>query len=1009
MHIEAELAPRGLVSKAGVAALITTAGATLTALLPLAKEREHLASRVEASALSVDYLRIALNERPNDPDLRFNLAERELSAGNYGEARRLIAPMLTRADAIGKDARFRALNLEQRAYAAVTSKDPAVRRRALTRTQKALASVRSQELTDKELAELAKTAAALDAPVRRAELLLSLTERSPESFKAYAPEAEVALIQAGRIGDAAALVDRRAAREHDVRLAMHAIEMALAADAPDLTAGMVNRYERMFPKEHKLTERALQMALGRGDLRGAMQRAEKLMAAYPDDMQRRMLVRDIAGWAGDTVRATALQASLARAGVPGELQKARLMAEQRSDLPLLNELLTLEAQRGKASSTRLLARTKVLEALGAPQEALRLLDEATYGAFAGERAVWKRAVSIARALGDSVREDNLLHRMDRQFGYELPNAKRRAELAMRSGKRAKAGQELSKSEDAQSLLRAAEIAWEDDDIGLARVLYRQRTQLRDATDADFYRLSVLEGLTGDERSALRVAMAGLERFKTQSMYSLALGAALGATDRRVIASVVEASSDPEHVFHREPELVALRIVSRQQAAAEATRRGDHSRAHKLLAVAQHELTQARTDSALESGRLESLGRTQGAEEWNLAIASGDLKRVEALYPSVKPGLTPREDVFVLSLLGQKKQAFARSLTALKSKDLSADDRKQLVADAEGLKGNRVREARAGLEYTHMGPLDLPRGYATTAYDFDKYGLLAGASFTYLNPDDGKGLDTGNPYDVALQMGVHIPGDTSDTRVSVGVDTRNGSVVRPFAVARHQLKVGSADLALTAAINEVPTDTPALRMFGARDEVSVGGTVPIGEHLYASVMAQGTAYSTRNRDLLGTGITAEGAFGVKLGDASSPVNGNVRLFGRTAQRFRRDEDKLPDSVAEHLARMRASGAGPAVPDSTTWIGAGASVGKGDYTLPPLDHRKFAFLLDGSAGLLVPQKKLGVSGRAGVGMSVAGEDMLSVSGRVSNVMGNAAPGAASSTVWSVLAEYSVSLWK
>jgi hypothetical protein len=186
-------------------------------------------------------------------------------------------------------------------------------------------------------------------------------------------------------------------------------------------------------------------------------------------------------------------------------------------------------------------------------------------------------------------------------------------------------------------------------------------------------------------------------------------------------------------------------------------------------------------------------------------------------------------------------------------------------------------------------------------------------------------------------------------------------------------------------------------------------VPIGEHLYASVMAQGTAYSTRNRDLLGTGITAEAAFGVKLGDQSSPVNGNLRVFGRTAQRFRRDEDKLPDSVAEQFERIRASGAGPAVPDSTTWIGAGASVGRGDYALPPLDHRKFAFLLDGSAGLLVPQKKLGVSGRAGVGMSVAGEDLLSVSGRVSNVMGNAAPGSASSTVWSVLAEYSVSLWK
>ena len=67
-----------------------------------------------------------------------------------------------------------------------------------------------------------------------------------------------------------------------------------------------------------------------------------------------------------------------------------------------------------------------------------------------------------------------------------------------------------------------------------------------------------------------------------------------------------------------------------------------------------------------------------------------------------------------------------------------------------------------------------------------------------------------------------------------------------------------------------------------------------------------------------------------------------------------------------------------------------MGRGQLEQPPLVGRQFYYLLDAAAGWLWPASGIGFSAQAGVGVSLLGADLLSVTAGGSNVIGT--------TVWS-----------
>ena len=135
----------------------------------------------------------------------------------------------------------------------------------------------------------------------------------------------------------------------------------------------------------------------------------------------------------------------------------------------------------------------------------------------------------------------------------------------------------------------------------------------------------------------------------------------------------------------------------------------------------------------------------------------------------------------------------------------------------------------------------------------------------------------------------------------------------------------------------------------------------------------------------------------------PVNnifhGNVRLAVRAAPRW--SVSTLPDSITS----SETSPQGWLIPDTSTFVGAGASLGRGQLVLPPIWGREMVFLADANIGWLWPQQDLGFFARAGVGTSVVGRDLLTLSSRASNVVGTIP----STATWSVTLDYTTSLWR
>ena len=86
----ARRAPRWLLSAPASAALATVVVAAGVALWSLASEREAQARSAIPSALSLVYLNLALLKRPEDQELRLELARDTLRAGHHRRARELV-------------------------------------------------------------------------------------------------------------------------------------------------------------------------------------------------------------------------------------------------------------------------------------------------------------------------------------------------------------------------------------------------------------------------------------------------------------------------------------------------------------------------------------------------------------------------------------------------------------------------------------------------------------------------------------------------------------------------------------------------------------------------------------------------------------------------------------------------------------------------------------------------------------------------------------------------------
>jgi len=79
---------RPLIGRGGLWALMTGTAVLFLVLLPFAQGRLHKAVEFAPSSLSIRYLKLGVDQRPDDLTLRMTLADKLAEVGDLDEARR---------------------------------------------------------------------------------------------------------------------------------------------------------------------------------------------------------------------------------------------------------------------------------------------------------------------------------------------------------------------------------------------------------------------------------------------------------------------------------------------------------------------------------------------------------------------------------------------------------------------------------------------------------------------------------------------------------------------------------------------------------------------------------------------------------------------------------------------------------------------------------------------------------------------------------------------------------
>jgi tetratricopeptide (TPR) repeat protein len=995
---------RSVISRVGLWLLAAVAVFGATTGLPIAYRRAAEAGKETPSALALTYLRLHVAENPEQLEPRLELSNTAQQLGLFQEARTVLAPFRERDGQPGRVVRARLVEIERAAWAAVPPQFEGTRARALTDYRAALHAVRAQELEPVQRESLAALAREAGDLALRADLLASVARAPGPPVRERVENAVDAYLEHEQPLAAARVLADYAATRGDLHAGLRALEYARSAAEPDRAWELYQRLSRALPTRAAMFELGLGIACERGDTEAAFALAERLLELEPQSRARHARMLELATWNGDSKRALAEQLwLLSHGGGQDVFRGVERSARALSDLETLRRLYERgdAARQGREELVRLLA---IYEALGEPERALALLDRALSGVHRGDPGLWNLKFALVRASGQLDEAAETLAAIDRVFPATLERGELRADLLLRLGRTSEAIHVLAAvtpHSDHGRLSRLGALAWTASEVRVARAAYRAASELPAATEDDFNRLYSLELLDGDARAACATTQRGLQRFDTPGMLELALSAALAAEDEPALVSLMERTERAEHPFRADPRYVRLRVGLRQQRASAAIASRQYVAADVLLAAAADDLSRGLSVSASDSA-LRSLRVSQDAQELALALARDDKVELRRLYPRIAGRLSAREQVYLLQRMGRDDDALATALAALRDEpQLAHDEREALRRDADRLAWRKPRTASAQAEFTDMGPLQLWQLRAATTYASEAGPIWSGG-VQYIRLDADRPLALARPHEFVVWAGLRELWQQNEAAAVLGVDLRNGASPRPYAAVDVRLRFGAPLLSLSAHLDEVGNDTAALRALGLRDMLGASLEWPFSEHLFGSAGATGTLFSTRTRDLIGAGVTAEAALGWRFFPVERALQGNLRLAARVAPRWSIGE--LPSAYSREPGAW-AHAAGGLVPDSSHWVGVGGTLARGQLSLPPTYGRDVQFLVDGSLGGVFPQQSLGFSVRGGFGTSLFGADLLSVSGRAGNVVGTSP----TKTVYSVQLDYTIGLWR
>lgn len=948
--------------------LTAAAGVAFASLLPLTRERESRALVGTPDMLALAYLSLSLERAPHDPALRLRVAERTLAAGQFEQARQVLAPLLERGAAASPDAELLRVEIAFREWAAAEPARPERRRQAQDELVATLSRTHHERLTPLGAERVASLCEQTGLFELRA-LILGQVAGADLENDARLAAADAAYLAAEAPLDAARLLARRALEHPDKNGAEHAaraLSRALAAGQPGEALVLFRKLRRRYPTDPHVLELGLGVLAGIDDVE-ALSVARKLIEARPGDVALRRRISELEAWT-HSGRATPRPESARR---PLDWEGSEALA------------VALDSPRSPGEVVEL---TALLESLGAPNRALRLLNAAIEKELVDERSLWDVKVGVQLRMGEREGAIETLAQMDARFGATRQNVQRRADLLLSLGRLGEALELLDTAPGpraTEDVRRVSALAWELGHIPRVRAAYRVIARSPEATQHDYRRLWLLEREAGDLLASARVALAGWQRFRERDFLSLALHTAVASGDEPLLLGVLAETRAAAEELGHDPEDFRLQVDVLQARAHQALRRGEHGRARAELERSARLLGDAHEHAPHLGAAYGELWDAQRRQVLELALASDDRETLARVYPEQAKQLTPRQRVHVLHRLGRDEDAVSEAVSNIQSGELTAPELDALQDDAGALSAEMPRQVGVLSDVLEMESLTAVRVGANARFTWSEGQKLgAQVELTRLGSWDSPSLYLSGRDELAVELHAGL----AASALTLGVVTLDGRAPRPLARFEQGVHDGALfDLSVGARLNDRSRDTPELRVLGVEDELAATASLSLFEQFTATGRGSAKLYSDRDRQYLGSGLTFDASLGRYWALPDGWGQGNVRVAGYVAPRF-------------------AANTEAPVPDGTSFLGAGASWTRGQLSVAPVAGRRLSVLADVTAGWLIPQDDLGWSSKLGLGISVLGADQLSIAASASNVV-SMSPGF---SVYTLGADYALSQW-
>ncbi len=972
----------GLLRARELAAAGAAAALAFALLSPLAARREREASEGAPDLVSLSFLRLALDQQPDNRALRLKLGHSLLEAGRFDEARAVNAQL-----AAGRDPRALELDVEIRfrQWMAAAPDDCEARDDLLALLRTGAQRWLGADPDERARERLSEIYTATGQLQLRAQLWADFARQKLDALQVErADQAALAVndpLASARLWSELAL---QLQGPEGARSARRALVRARSADQPREALGLLRALQSRLGADEDLLELGVAISAGQDD-ELALSLAERLLALRPEDGS---LQQEVA----------ALQAWLHPPPPPPPPARDEL-ASARGNWDL--ERVLALGRPHPAARPELIERVSLLEATGRVPEALATLDQARASGFADDPEVWGRQIALELAAGRVDASLSTLERMEGRFGVDREGTYRRSELLLSLGRAREALELLLRlplESDVAHARNVRRLAWELGDLRVVRQALQALTSTARAEAGDFEQLWLIDFEARDFSSALATAQRGYARFESESLLSLAIDAARASGDPQTVRSLLARAELEHSVRVGDPGFWSLRAQLEQERESAALQLGDLAAARQSYGEIERLLARARAAAPAGAARYGEIERAERRRALSLALVAEDLPRVAALYETEQRSLTAGERVQVLAQLGRSDEALQAAVEELRdAPDEQAPEHDTLESQAEvlalelprqlWLKGSAQQipdlfslTLGGGAEYAFSRELKLDALAELTSFDFSGAGLPGS--------DPEREPFPGGDSAAQYELSARLRGSYGGSMLALGIAARPDGTLRPFGSFEQQLVERlRAHLGLIAGVNERSLETARLRLFGAQDQLGVRANLGLGEHFYLSADASGQTYWDLDRDYQGSGASISGGAGYNVALAPDWGSANVRIAGYLAPRFAADPD-------EHL-----------IADGTSWLGVGASWSRGRLDAPPPSGRSLALLTDATLGWLVPQHELGWSGRLGLGVSLLGADLLSLSIEASNVLGTT-PGFAA---YGIGAEYRLSQWK